>query len=312
MTMDFSDYGAKVTIAAPPSNEVFDATQLAQSGPRQLSPLVRSRRFRVASAGNGAGSVEARWRSFKKIVRLWVDLFDRHNLLTYASAVALRMFIAAVACTLFWLGILGATHERRLWRARRSPHRSSEGSPPRLRRHQPDRCSVSSPRPVPDCSRSPPHWLSGRCQGIIRAAIGALDEDAYETPETAAVLDPLSALVRARDLIYLALDVSYLLVLALAIPAGGLPAADLHRLPRLRARLVPAVQARQRLAGRGARAGRLRPFVQLAPQPRGPSRHGRRPRPARGRRRPHADRRRVPGLAVAAPARRTACSATRS
>ena len=32
MTMDFSAYGAKVTIAAPPSNEVFDATQLAQSG----------------------------------------------------------------------------------------------------------------------------------------------------------------------------------------------------------------------------------------------------------------------------------------
>ena len=41
--------------------------------------------------------MESRWRSFKKFVRLWVDLFDRHNLLTYASAIALRMFIAAVA-----------------------------------------------------------------------------------------------------------------------------------------------------------------------------------------------------------------------
>ena len=48
-----------------------------------------------------------RWQSFKKIVRLWVELFDRHNLLTYASAIALRAFIAAVACTLFGLGILG-------------------------------------------------------------------------------------------------------------------------------------------------------------------------------------------------------------
>src|SRR5262249_35156060 len=32
MTMDISDYGAHVTIAAPPSDEVFDATQFAQQG----------------------------------------------------------------------------------------------------------------------------------------------------------------------------------------------------------------------------------------------------------------------------------------
>ena len=30
MRMDFSDYGAHVTIAAPPSSQVFDMTQLAQ------------------------------------------------------------------------------------------------------------------------------------------------------------------------------------------------------------------------------------------------------------------------------------------
>jgi hypothetical protein len=42
--------------------------------------------------------VEPRRRSFKKIVRLWVELFDRHNRLTYASAIALRAFIGAVAC----------------------------------------------------------------------------------------------------------------------------------------------------------------------------------------------------------------------
>jgi uncharacterized BrkB/YihY/UPF0761 family membrane protein len=60
--------------------------------------------------------MERRWNSFKKIVRLWVELFDRHNLLNYASAIALRMFIAAVACTLFGLGILGASHQQQLWR----------------------------------------------------------------------------------------------------------------------------------------------------------------------------------------------------
>jgi hypothetical protein len=32
MTMDFSDYGAHLSITAPPSSQVFDATQLAQSG----------------------------------------------------------------------------------------------------------------------------------------------------------------------------------------------------------------------------------------------------------------------------------------
>ena len=32
MTMNISDYGAHVTIAAPPSSQVFDATQFAQSG----------------------------------------------------------------------------------------------------------------------------------------------------------------------------------------------------------------------------------------------------------------------------------------
>jgi hypothetical protein len=31
-TMDISDYGAHVTIAAPPSGQVFDATQFAQQG----------------------------------------------------------------------------------------------------------------------------------------------------------------------------------------------------------------------------------------------------------------------------------------
>ena len=34
MTMDLSDYGAHVTIAAPPSSQVFDMTQLATAGPR--------------------------------------------------------------------------------------------------------------------------------------------------------------------------------------------------------------------------------------------------------------------------------------
>jgi hypothetical protein len=32
MAMDLYDYGAHITIVAPPSSDVFDATQLAQQG----------------------------------------------------------------------------------------------------------------------------------------------------------------------------------------------------------------------------------------------------------------------------------------
>ena len=133
MTMDLYDYGAQVSIAAPPSSAVFDATQFAQQG---LASLTSPRT--AFCLGNVPGCVERRWRSLKKIVRLWVDLFDRHNLLTYASAIALRMFIAAVACTLFGLGILGATHQQQLWQqtiGRRSSRRSSPT------------CSTGSTRP---------------------------------------------------------------------------------------------------------------------------------------------------------------------
>jgi membrane protein len=65
--------------------------------------------------------MRARWRSFKGIVDLWVDLFDRHNLLTYASAIAFQTFIAFVAFVLLALGILGATNDEELWSHTISP-----------------------------------------------------------------------------------------------------------------------------------------------------------------------------------------------
>jgi membrane protein len=126
--------------------------------------------------------VQPRWSSFKKIVRLWVDLFDRHSLLTYASAIALRMFIAAVACILFALGILGASHQQQLWRETIGP--------------------AIEPKVLPDVfagiDETVNHVFSSssagllalaaalavwEVSGIVRAGIGALDE-IYETPET--------------------------------------------------------------------------------------------------------------------------------
>jgi membrane protein len=125
--------------------------------------------------------VEARWSSFKQIVRLWVDLFDRHNLLTYASAIALRTFIAAVACTLFGLGILGAAHQQELWKNTIGPTIKPKVLP---------EVFAGIDQTVNNVFSSPTAGLLAlasalavwEVSGIIRAAIGALDE-IYETPE---------------------------------------------------------------------------------------------------------------------------------
>ena len=126
--------------------------------------------------------MEARWRSFKKIVRLWVELFDRHNLLTYASAIALRMFIAAVACTLFALGILGASHQQQLWRQTIGP-----AIEPKVLPHvfagideTVHKVFSSSTAGLLALAAALAIW---EVSGIIRAGIGALDE-IYETNES--------------------------------------------------------------------------------------------------------------------------------
>ena len=126
--------------------------------------------------------MDSRWHSLTKIVRLWVDLFDRHNLLTYASAIALRMFIAAVACSLFGLGILGASHEQQLWRKTIAPQIE-----PRVLPHVFDGIDQTVHRVFSSSSAGLLALASAlavwEVSGIIRAAIGALDE-IYETPET--------------------------------------------------------------------------------------------------------------------------------
>jgi membrane protein len=126
--------------------------------------------------------VAARWRSFKKIVQLWVDLFDRHNLLTYASAIALRTFIAAVASSLFGLGILGAAHQQQLWKHTIGPTIKPKVLPDVFSGIDQTVQNVfsSSSAGLLALASALAVW---EVSGIIRAAIGALDE-IYETPET--------------------------------------------------------------------------------------------------------------------------------
>ena len=125
--------------------------------------------------------MDTRWRSFKKLVGLWVDLFDRHSILTYASAIALRMFIAAVACTLFGLGILGATHERRLWQDTIGPQIKPKVLPAVFDGVDQTVHKVlsSSTAGLLALAAALAVW---EVSGIIRASIGALD-GIYETPE---------------------------------------------------------------------------------------------------------------------------------
>jgi membrane protein len=68
---------------------------------------------RAASHSRGA--------SFRALVDLWVDLFDEHDLLTYASAIALQALIAAVALLLLTLGVLHAVGEETVWTNRAGP-----------------------------------------------------------------------------------------------------------------------------------------------------------------------------------------------
>src|SRR3569623_643384 len=72
------------------------------------------RRLQDSRPGNAA-RMQKRWRSFRGIVDLWVDLFAEHNLLTYASAVALQTLIAAVAIALLLIGALGELGHEDLW-----------------------------------------------------------------------------------------------------------------------------------------------------------------------------------------------------
>jgi len=125
--------------------------------------------------------VRTRWRSFKAIVRLWVDLFAEHNLLTYASAIAFRTFIAGVACVLFGLGVLGAAGKQELWKDTIGPAIASKvltgvfvGIDQIV-----SKVFASSSTGLLALASALAVW---EVSGIIRAAMGALDH-IYETKE---------------------------------------------------------------------------------------------------------------------------------
>jgi membrane protein len=91
----------------------------APSGSAPLLPGPPKRQTaRIPCSREGVASevtVRARWDSFKGIVGLWVDLFERDDLLTVASAIAMQALIAAISLLLLGLGMLGAVGDTKLW-----------------------------------------------------------------------------------------------------------------------------------------------------------------------------------------------------
>jgi membrane protein len=52
---------------------------------------------------------------------MWIELFDEHDILTYASAIAMQAFIAAIALALLVLGILHEVGDEQVWTNRAAP-----------------------------------------------------------------------------------------------------------------------------------------------------------------------------------------------
>jgi membrane protein len=54
-------------------------------------------------------------------VQVWLDVFAKHDILTYASAIAFQILVALVPLVVLTLGVLGALDESRVWKDQISP-----------------------------------------------------------------------------------------------------------------------------------------------------------------------------------------------
>ena len=68
--------------------------------------------------------------SFKELVDLWVKLFSKHGLLTYASAIAFQALVAAVALALLGLAVLGEIGRQDVWTKQIGPAIKPKVLPP--------------------------------------------------------------------------------------------------------------------------------------------------------------------------------------
>jgi membrane protein len=60
-------------------------------------------------------------RAVRAFIDLWAGLFAKHNLLTWASAIAFQVLVALIPLTVLALGVLGALGKRRVWEQQIAP-----------------------------------------------------------------------------------------------------------------------------------------------------------------------------------------------
>lgn len=68
-------------------------------------------------------------RRARKVVGVWVDAFGKHDLLTYASAIAFHVLKSLIPLTLLGLALLGTIHRRDVWTDHVAPALASRFDP---------------------------------------------------------------------------------------------------------------------------------------------------------------------------------------
>jgi uncharacterized BrkB/YihY/UPF0761 family membrane protein len=63
----------------------------------------------------------------RKVVELWIELFDEHELLTHASAIAFQVLKSLIPLSLLGIALLGEVGRRDIWATHLVP-RSGPGS----------------------------------------------------------------------------------------------------------------------------------------------------------------------------------------
>ena len=77
---------------------------------------------KAATHGRARGGARERWQGVRDFVALWADLFRRHDLGTFAGAIALATIVASVALALLGLGLLSALGRHDVWTEQLAPH----------------------------------------------------------------------------------------------------------------------------------------------------------------------------------------------
>jgi membrane protein len=117
----------------------------------------------------------------RRFVKLWIDLFDRHQLLDHASAIAFQVLKSMIPLTLLGLAVLGASGEEHVWRKTLAPSLKAHVQQPTF--HAIDFAvetifTTESAGLIVFASFLSLWYISG----AVRAVIGALN-DIYETED---------------------------------------------------------------------------------------------------------------------------------